>query len=54
VRFLPLAAIVCEGENCTTIIKFFAILGQFTFGRICVMYFRSREVKNHFTVTRAR
>jgi hypothetical protein len=30
VRFLSLAAIVCEGENCTTvIIKLFVILGQF-------------------------
>jgi hypothetical protein len=30
VRFLSLAAIVCEGVNCTTIIiKLFGILGQF-------------------------
>jgi hypothetical protein len=30
VRFLSLAAIVCEGENYTTIIiKLFVILGQF-------------------------
>ena len=29
-RFLILAAIVCEGENCTTIIiKLFVFLGQF-------------------------
>ena len=45
-RFLSLAAFVCEGENCTTIIiKLFVILGQVGSYLYNVVYVVEQSIK---------
>jgi hypothetical protein len=46
VMFLSLAAILCEGENCTTIIiELFVIFGQFGSYLCNVLYVAEQSIK---------